>query len=684
LTLLQTAPRKRKKHLVTNPRTILATASLASLLIAFATAPCARADIFQWQYINPANPSLGKQQSTTLCVGGAGSNAVPGAYLGSRNLTKAYLISANLTQAHFGGGGGIYDTSPAATLIGADFSHANLTNADFSGYLGFDPNDPGVYYYLGADLTDASLMQATLTGANFVAATLTGANLTDTDIRGVNFPRVSVEYFPYDGARFGGIGLAQLYSTASYKAHDLTGIGLSGNSLDSANLTNQNLASANFFGATITGANLTGAEIRNANFTREYRYPNYFGGLTLPQLYSTASYLAHDLSGISLAGNDLKGANLADQNLADATFQGATLTNADLSRTCLTNASFSAFSYSYHAANLSGAHLTRADLANADFSGSDSLDGADLTGADLSHARLTNARFNGRVIPIYDDEGAVVGEETIPGAKLTNANLTAADARGANFQYAALAGANTSNLIQSNGRIAVLNLTAGASLIVRDYDGNTAAAPATGALPIVVEGNSAIDTTGTLQLVFDADPWDSTISFAPGIAVTRGGTLELTFAPDVNLASQLGRTIDLFDWAGVNPTGMFNVSSPYTWNLSDLYTTGEVTLIAVMGMPGDFNNNGEVDAADYVVWRDNFGMQSGANSTRGDGDNDGDVDGADYLVWQRNFGRTADGRSVSNATVPEPATALLLVLGAAIGCWRTMPTCIARSKTRWA
>ena len=39
--------------------------------------PNARADIFQWEYINPANPGLGKQPSTTLCVDGAGLNAVP-------------------------------------------------------------------------------------------------------------------------------------------------------------------------------------------------------------------------------------------------------------------------------------------------------------------------------------------------------------------------------------------------------------------------------------------------------------------------------------------------------------------------------------------------------------------------------------------------------------------------------
>ena len=57
----------------------------------------------------------------------------------------------------------------------------------------------------------------------------------------------------------------------------------------------------------------------------------------------------------------------------------------------------------------------------------------------------------------------------------------------------------------------------------------------------------------------------------------------------------------------MTPTGAFTVSSPYTWNLTNLYTTGEVTLAAVPSLPGDFNNDGTVDAADYVVWRKNPG-----------------------------------------------------------------------------
>jgi hypothetical protein len=84
-----------------------------------------------------------------------------------------------------------------------------------------------------------------------------------------------------------------------------------------------------------------------------------------------------------------------------------------------------------------------------------------------------------------------------------------------------------------------------------------------------------------LQLQFDTDPWDSMISFEPGIPVQLGGALELTFADDVDLATQVGRTLDIFDWTGVTLSGQFEIRSPYAWDTTKLYTTGEVTLIAV-------------------------------------------------------------------------------------------------------
>ena len=68
---------------------------------------------------------------------------------------------------------------------------------------------------------------------------------------------------------------------------------------------------------------------RGAGFYRE-RYGLFLGsGITLDQLYTTSSYVAHDLTGIDLTGNDLIGANFTGQNLANAYLIHTTLTDAD-------------------------------------------------------------------------------------------------------------------------------------------------------------------------------------------------------------------------------------------------------------------------------------------------------------------------------------------------------------------
>jgi hypothetical protein len=91
----------------------------------------------------------------------------------------------------------------------------------------------------------------------------------------------------------------------------------------------------------------------------------------------------------------------------------------------------------------------------------------------------------------------------------------------------------------------------------------------------------SMQTGGLLQLRLDADPWNSLIEFDANVAVNLGGTLDLEFADGTDMASQVGRTFDLFDWSAVAPQGGFTIVSPYTWDVSQLYTTGEVKLMAV-------------------------------------------------------------------------------------------------------
>jgi hypothetical protein len=66
-------------------------------------------------------------------------------------------------------------------------------------------------------------------------------------------------------------------------------------------------------------------------------------------------------------------------------------------------------------------------------------------------------------------------------------------------------------------------------------------------------------------------------------------------------------------------------------------------------LTGDYNNNGKVDAADYVVWRHMQGTHVTPYSG-GDGDGDGDVDAGDYGVWRSRFGMTSSASSAGDVT----------------------------------
>jgi hypothetical protein len=78
-----------------------------------------------------------------------------------------------------------------------------------------------------------------------------------------------------------------------------------------------------------------------------------------------------------------------------------------------------------------------------------------------------------------------------------------------------------------------------------------------------------------------------------------------------------------------------------------------------VGVPGDYNDNGIVDAADYVVWRKGGPLLFEV-------DTPGTVNEADYTAWRARFGQTTAGAGSGSLTitaVPEPATMVFAVLG---------------------
>lgn len=85
---------------------------------------------------------------------------------------------------------------------------------------------------------------------------------------------------------------------------------------------------------------------------------------------------------------------------------------------------------------------------------------------------------------------------------------------------------------------------------------------------------------------------------------------------------------------------------------------------------GDYNVDGIVDAADYVVWRKNENTAGLPGSVIGDGDDgtgtgtpDGIVDDDDYEFWVSRFGATTPlGSGGGGSAVPEPSSGVLLIL----------------------
>ncbi len=83
--------------------------------------------------------------------------------------------------------------------------------------------------------------------------------------------------------------------------------------------------------------------------------------------------------------------------------------------------------------------------------------------------------------------------------------------------------------------------------------------------------------------------------------------------------------------------------------LMDFFSNSEFTQPWFVSLPGDFNNNGAVDAADYVVWRKSIGTPQA------------------YTLWRSNFGAPGSGAgtrigSSSTAALPEPASWMLYIV----------------------
>jgi hypothetical protein len=280
---------------------------------------------------------------------------------------------------------------------------------------------------------------------------------------------------------------------------------------------------------------------------------------------------------------------------------------------------------------------------------------------------------------------------TFAGSGRTNINDTIQDSPGAPLTHIAVNNSSTTTFNgaqNTDGNFTVTGTNATAIINgTRTGAGNLAVAgngaklffngTKSGGGSVTINSNSTLGGSGAVD---GAVTNNGTI--APGNAI---GTLTLsgdvTMAADSRLAIELSGTtadrlvvggdldlssVELLDVAGTGSgsswiiatyggalTGVFdNVTPGYTVDYG-AGSNSQITLMAA-GLPGDWNQDGAVDAADYVVWRKNPANHGG------------DPDG--YNIWRQNFGNSSgsgSGAISAGGSVPEPATSLLVVLTSA-------------------
>jgi hypothetical protein len=156
---------------------------------------------------------------------------------------------------------------------------------------------------------------------------------------------------------------------------------------------------------------------------------------------------------------------------------------------------------------------------------------------------------------------------------------------------------------------------------------------------------------------------------AADVFLSTGAIFDLNFAGGPDVIDSLfidGVSQAAGIWGAVGSGALF--TSPLITGAGTL----QVTTFIAPPLPGDYNGDHMVDAADCTVWRDTL---SSTTDLRANGDDTGAsmgiIDQADYEVWKTNFGASGSGSgAATGAAVPEPGTLVLLVVGLALFCFR--------------
>ena len=111
-------------------------------------------------------------------------------------------------------------------------------------------------------------------------------------------------------------------------------------------------------------------------------------------------------------------------------------------------------------------------------------------------------------------------------------------------------------------------------------------------------------------------------------------------------------------------------NDPHCTTCSPDFIGYKIDAVGFLSKWADFNSNGLVDAADYLLWR-----KTPPTATMADGSSQITIAPSDYLdMWRGAFGQITSsgtsGTSLTDGSVPEPATRALLILAVAGLCPR--------------
>jgi hypothetical protein len=166
-----------------------------------------------------------------------------------------------------------------------------------------------------------------------------------------------------------------------------------------------------------------------------------------------------------------------------------------------------------------------------------------------------------------------------------------------------------------------------------------------------------------------------------GFGALPGGVTPDFTLPSANFFNPAGDTMTLFagspidvkTFSSIPTNGMQSRVYPSNTIATNSPTnfagaTGSVNLAPPPSPTGDYNGNGQVDAADYVVWRDTLNETVTAGQGA-DGNASGTIDDADYEFWQARFGNMVPA-TARGASVPESTTTTLVLAAVVIAAAR--------------